>query len=135
VRSIPAGDAAELVGQRTTGAVPAGTMLAPGMFAADVALGPDEVVVGAALDPGEAPLGQLEVGASVELLDVTAAGVGSADVAEAATSLGSGTVWAVEPVATGQLWLSVRVPRAVGLAVAVASAADRLRVVLVGGAR
>jgi hypothetical protein len=131
VRTIPATAAGTLVGQHTTGRVPAGTLLAPAMFALDVPLGPDEVVVGASLDPGEAPLALLEVGASVELLDVAVAAPG-APAAEVATPLGTGTVWAVEPVATGQLWLSVRVERAVGLAVSVAAAADRLRVVLVG---
>ena len=133
VRSIPAAEASALVGRHPTGVIPAGTMLAPAMFAADVPLGADEVVVGAALDPGEAPLTQLQVGAGVELLDVTAAGVGAVDATEGARSLGTGTVWAVEPVATGQLWVSVRVPRDVGLAASVASAADRLRVVLIGG--
>lgn len=134
VRSIPAAEAASLVGRHATGRVPAGTMLAPAMFATDVPLGPGEVVVGASLDPGEAPLALLEVGAAVELLDVTVAEPGAAEGSpEAATSLGTGTVWAVEPVATGQLWLSVRVERRVGLAVSVASATDRLRVALIGG--
>ena len=54
--------------------------------------------------------------------------------ASAAASLGTGTVWAVEPIATGQLWVSMRVDRDVGLAASLASAADTLRVVLVGGA-
>ena len=49
------------------------------------------------------------------------------------TSLGSGTVWAVESIATGQLWVSLRVPRDVGVAASLASAADTLRVVLIGG--
>ena len=134
VRSIPAGDAAALVGRHPTGVIPAGTMLAPAMFTAGVPLGADEVVVGAALDPGEAPLTQLQVGAGVELLDVTAAAGGAPEVTEGARSLGTGTVWAVEPVATGQLWVSVRVGRDVGLAAAaVAVGRDRLRVVLVGG--
>jgi hypothetical protein len=134
VRSIPASGADALVGQHSTGRIPAGTMLAPAMFVADVPLGPAEMVVGASLDPGEAPLAQLEVGAAVELFDVAVAAPGeAAGGAEVATSLGTGTVWAVEPVATGQLWLSVRVPRDVGMAVAVASASDRLRVALVGG--
>jgi hypothetical protein len=132
VRTIPASSADALVGQHATGVVAAGTLLSPAMFRADVPLGADEVVVGAALDPGEAPLTELEVGAAVELLDVTAAGPAAVDVTESATALGAGVVWAVEPVATGQLWVSVRVPRDVGLAVAVAAAADRLRVVLVG---
>jgi hypothetical protein len=134
VRAIPATDAASLLGRHATGRVPAGTMLAPAMFATDVPLGPDEVVVGAALDPGEAPLVLLEVGAAVELLDVTVAAPGQVEGSpEVAASLGTGTVWAVEQVATGQLWLSVRVERSVGLAVSVASASDRLRVALIGG--
>ena len=109
-------------------------MLSPAMFDDETPLGPGEVVVGAALDPGEAPLSEVEVGARVELLDVRTTSVGdAADAAEIATSLGTGTVWAVEPVATGQLWLSVRVSRDVGLAASVASAADRLRVALIGG--
>ena len=76
----------------------------------------DEVVFGAALDPGEAPLSGLEVGASVELLDVAAADPArrrSRAVARRVAS-GRGTVWAVEPIATGQLWVSLRVPRDVG---------------------
>ena len=51
---------------------PGGRVLAPGMFADEVALGADEMVVGAALDPGEAPLSGLQVGAPVELLGVDA---------------------------------------------------------------
>ena len=52
VRSIPAGEAGELVGQHASGRIPAGSMLSPAMFETAVALGPDEVVIGAALDPG-----------------------------------------------------------------------------------
>jgi hypothetical protein len=55
-------------------------------------------------------------------------------VSPVSTSIGSGTVWAVEPIATGQLWVSVRVDREVGLAASLASAQDALRVVLVGSA-
>ena len=122
-------EAAELVGQHASGRIPAGSMLSPAMFETAVALGPDEVVIGAALDPGEAPMSLIEVGDTVELLDVTvaapAAGAVPADPAapaDVATSLGTGTVWAVEPLASGQLWLSVRVNRAVGLTVSVTSA-------------
>jgi hypothetical protein len=42
-------------------------------------------------------------------------------------------VWAVESLATGQLWISMRVSRAVGLAASEASQLDTLRVVLIGG--
>ena len=63
--------------------------------------------------------------------DGAAPAAGDAPVAR---SFGTGTVWAVEPIATGQLWVSMRVDRDVGLAASQASAADTLRVVLVGAA-
>ncbi len=113
------------------------------MFADDVPLAPNEIVFGAALDPGEAPLSGVQVGAPVELLDVPKASpsppepTGPADadagVGAGAVSIGSGTVWAVEPLATGQLWISMRVPRAVGLTASEAAQLDTLRVVLIGG--
>ena len=68
VGSMAAVDASEIIGRFPIGRIPAGTMLTPGMFASEVPLGPDEMVLGAALDPGEAPLSGLEVGAPVELL-------------------------------------------------------------------
>ena len=42
------------------------------MFADELPLDAGEVVVGAALDPGEAPLSGLEIGTPVELLNVVA---------------------------------------------------------------
>ena len=116
---------ANLVGQQAIGRVPAGTLLSPGMFADELPLEPGEVVFGAALDPGEAPLSALQVGTPVELLSVVPSdpfsqapppveGEGEAAAQPSAgavvsTSIGSGIVWAVEPIATGQLWVSVRV--------------------------
>ena len=132
VQSMPFVEAADVIGRYPVGRIPAGTMLSPGMFAADVPLGADEMVFGAALDPGEAPLSGLEIGAPVELLAVEAPDPEA--VAGAATPVGTGTVWAVEPIATGQQWVSMRVPRDVGYAASLAAASDTLRVVLIGGA-
>jgi len=132
--------AAELVGRQPIGRVPAGTLLSAGMFAEELPLAADEVVIGAALDPGEAPLSSLQVGAGVELitLDVGDPADGEEPVnrgrAAVITPLGTGTIWAVEPIATGQLWVSVRVDREVGLQASLASARDALRLVLIGGA-
>jgi SAF domain len=136
VGSLSPAAADELVGELPVGRVPAGTLLAPGMFAAEVPLAPNEVVFGAALDPGEAPLSGVQVGAPVELLDVARASPTAelgTEPATAAVTIGTGTVWAVEPLATGQLWISVRVPRTVGLSASEASQLDTLRVVLIGG--
>ncbi len=125
----------ELVGQLPVGRIPAGTLLAPGMFAAEVPLGANEIVFGAALDPGEAPLSGVQVGAPVELLDVARASPSAEPGTDpaAAVVIGTGTVWAVESLATGQLWISMRVPRTVGLEASEASQLDTLRVVLIGG--
>ena len=116
-------------------------MLAPGMFADDVALGPDEMVVGAALDPGEAPLSGLQVGAPVELLALEPVAAAADDGAcrrgagrSAVTSLGTGTVWAVEPSPPASCGCRCGSTGDVGLAASQAAAADTLRVVLVGAA-
>ena len=137
VDSIPPDAADALIGLLPVGRVPAGTLLAEGMFADEVPLAPNEVVFGAALDPGEAPLSGVQVGAPVELLDVPKMSpspdpTAAAPATPGAASIGSGTVWAVESLATGQLWISMRVPRAVGLAASEASQLDTLRVVLIG---
>jgi hypothetical protein len=134
VASMPVEAADVIIGQHTSGRIPAGTMLAPGMFEAALPLGPDEVVIGAALDPGEAPLAQLQVGSAVELVRIDVPAPGATDATASAAPLGEGTVWAVEPIATGQLWVSVRVTREIGLAASVAAAEDHLRIALLGGA-
>jgi len=137
VRTIPAVDADSLVGELPVGLIPAGSMLAPQMFDTAISLGPDEMIIGAALDPGEAPMSDLQVGAAVELFDVSVSGAdaaaGSAPAATAASTIGTGTVWAAEDLATGQIWVSVRVDRTTGATAALVSAQDRLRIVLVGG--
>jgi hypothetical protein len=137
VGSLSPAAADTLVGLLPVGRIPAGTLLAQGMFANEVPLAPNEVVFGAALDPGEAPLSGVQVGAPVELLDVPKASPApdqsSAPAGPGAVAIGSGTVWAVESLATGQLWISMRVPRAVALAASEASQLDTLRVVLIGG--
>jgi hypothetical protein len=134
VASMPVEAADEIVGEHPAGPIPAGTMLAPAMFESATPLGADEVVIGAALDPGEAPLSQLQVGSAVELVRIDVPAPGATDVTAAAAPLGVGTVWAVEPIATGQLWVSVRVARELGLAASLAAAEDHLRIALVGGA-
>jgi hypothetical protein len=134
VSSLPVASAAELVGEHPIGLIPAGTMLTAAMFESSLPLGPGEMVVGAALDPGEAPLFKLKVGAAVELVKVTVPAPGVAETDGSATSIGTGTVWAVEPVASGQLWVSVRVTADIGMQASAAAAQDRLRVALIGGA-
>jgi hypothetical protein len=146
VASVSPSGASELVGLLAVGRVPEGTLLNTAMFAAAVPLGADEMVVGAALDPGAAPLSQLQVGAEVELLYTPQATAGTAaeevadDVAGTAgpppaVSLGRGVVWSSESLASGQVWVAVRVPLAVGRAASQAAHDDALRIALVGASR
>lgn len=161
VATVAPAAADDVIGRKAVGRVPAGTMLSPGMFADELPMDGGEVVFGAALDPGEAPLSGLQVGAQVELVamqlgapggppaelpldasgdvdgspdssNASTAGGTSASDTVSATPIGIGTVWAVEHIATGQLWVSVRVEREVGLDASLASALDALRIVLVG---
>jgi SAF domain len=130
VAVVPPERADELVGMTPLGRIPAGTLLNPAMFTSDAPLAAGEMIVGAALPPGAAPMSQLDVGAAVELL-YTAEGSGVGVVP--AEVLGRGTVWAVEPLATGDTWVSLRVSDEVGRTSAQAEQQGALRVVLVGG--
>ena len=141
---IVAPSAAEvIVGRHVVGPVPQGALLHPAMFAVEAPLGPDEMDIGAALDPGEFPQSDIPVGAAVELLVSRAVepvaapgGVGAAPSAVTpgeASSIGVGVVTAVEERATGQLLVTMRVARDVGLVAAQAARDDTLRIALVGG--
>jgi hypothetical protein len=134
----------ELIGQRVVGAVPGGTLLHPDMFAAETPLGPGEMDIGAALDPGEFPQSAMPIGSLVELLasvpadPMPANGPAGEPVVTGpakAASIGTGTITAVEERATGQLLVTLRVSRDVGLVAAQAARDDTLRVALVGAER
>lgn len=124
--------AVELIGRVPLGEIPQGSLLAPEMFSETEALDAGEVVVGAALDPGEAPLSTIEPGAAVKLLYSPKTPPGKQPSAPSSQVLGAGTVWASEALGTGQIWLTVRVQESVGLAVSQAAQDDALRVVLSG---
>ncbi len=134
-----------LVGQRVVGPIPRGTLLHPGMFSPDDALGPDEMDIGAALDAGEFPQSDIPLGSAVELLVVGAAEATpnasgpASDVSDPAStpaartrSIGTAMVTAVEERATGQLLVTLRVQRDVGLVAAQANRDDMLRIALIG---
>ncbi|MDQ3783185.1 MAG: hypothetical protein M3349_09675, partial [Actinomycetota bacterium] len=125
--------AAQLIGQVPLGQIPQGSLLAAEMFSETEALGAGEVVVGAALDPGEAPSSTIEPGTEVKLLHSPPTPPGEQASAPSSQVLGAGTVWASETLGTGQIWLTVRVEESVGLAVSQAAQDDALRVVLSGG--
>lgn len=138
VATLGTADAAALIGQIPVGRVPAGTVLNASMFNADSPLGADEMVFGAALDPGEAPLSAVTVGSAVRLLAAPRAVAGAdRDVVAtppAAVVIGDGVVWDSEALGSGKIWLSVRTTVDVGLIASKAAQDDELRVVIIGGA-
>jgi len=131
-------DAAALVGQIAVGRVPAGTVLNPAMFDSSPPLAADEMVFGAALAPGAAPISSVSIGSPVRLLSVPHAVAGAAPASSAApaaaATLGDGVVWAYETLGSGNVWVSVRTTTDVGLAASKAAQDDELRIVLVGAA-
>lgn len=144
---IRPGEVDSVVGQRAVGPVPNGALVHPGMFDDAEPIGPDQMDIGAALEPGAFPRTDLPLGAAVELLvvaDDTPApdvGVPSATPAPApvsslgaVTAVGRGVVVAVEVRASGQLLVTIRVARAIGLTAAQAAAEGHLRLALVDGA-
>jgi len=138
----------ELVGQYVVSGIPDGTLVNRSMFASGAALGPDEMEVGAALDPGEFPQSELPIGATVELLVTAVSAPGSAAATDSipdqvggpgpsgepvAQSIGTGIVTRSEERASGQVLVTVRVSTDVGLRVTQAATEDRLRIAIVRG--
>ena len=138
VATLGPDDAAGVVGQIAVGRIPAGTLLNPAMFDSSPPLAADEMVFGAALAPGAAPISAVPVGTSVRLLSVPQAVAGaspaSTDAPLAATTLGDGIVWGYETLGSGNVWVSVRTSTDVGLTASKAAQDDELRIVLVGSA-
>jgi hypothetical protein len=136
VATLGTGDAAALIGQIPVGRIPAGTVLNASMFNSSSPLGADEMVFGAALDPGEAPTSAVTVGSAVRLLAAPRAVAGAerdaAASPPAAVVIGDGVVWDHEALGSGKLWLSVRTTVDVGLVASKAAQDDELRVVIIG---
>ena len=127
-----------LIGRAARGPIPAGTVLNTDLVGERAGvIPPGMVVVGAALEPGAAPVSGLSAGDRVQVLGVvktTATGAGT--VGPVASLLAAGSVWSVEPAASGsvssKLWVSILVPADTQPAVAQAAADGRLRLSLVG---
>jgi hypothetical protein len=138
VATLGTGDAVALIGQIPIGRIPAGTVLNASMFNSSSPLGADEMVFGAALDPGEAPLSAVTVGSAVRLLAAPRAVAGAerdaAASPPAAVVIGDGVVWDHEALGSGKIWLSVRTTVEVGLVASKAAQDDELRVVIIGDA-
>lgn len=140
LRAIQPSQQSLIAGRAARGPIPAGTVLNTDLFAEkDRVIPVGQVVVGAALEPGAAPVSGLSAGDRVDVLGVVKSTVGTpADGAAApvAAVLASGTVWSVEKAGSGsassKLWVSILLPVDAQVAVAQAAADGRLRLSLVG---
>ena len=138
LRAIRSSQQDLIIGKAARGPIPGGTVLNTDLFTdAGTAIPAGMVVVGAALEPGAVPSSELRAGDEVNLLAAqhTATGQPSAAVAPVASSLATGTVWAVERTesTSSGVWVSLAVPASAEGAVVQAAADGLLRLSLVGG--
>lgn len=135
VRAVTVATQDLVVGKAARGPIPAGTILNTGLFVDRSAVIPEGmVVVGAALEPGATPTGDLAPGDRVQVLAVEKV-TGGTRQAEAATLLTSGSVWSVDAPTSGassRVVVGLLVPAPAQAAVAQAAADGRLRLALVG---
>jgi hypothetical protein len=129
VVTVPGGDLSEMVGRVTATAVPAGTVLAPDhVFAAGERLvSASEAEVGAALEPGQAPV-DLRAGAEVEV------GVQPEQSSDSGSVSVPGWLLEVGPIddQTGERNVTLVVPRSSAVDVGIAAADQRVVLTVVG---
>jgi hypothetical protein len=128
VSHVPASDASRVVGKVATADLAAGTLVSPGLFAAQPAVPAGSTVVAAALVPGQFATFGLRPGQAVDAIR-------TADDASA-TLLARATVFEIRPLEdTAHTWIvSLLVPEADAAPVASAAAAKSLALALVPGA-
>jgi SAF domain len=137
---VSARDRDALVGLTASERIPAGSLVSPADFQAGVGLPAGTVVVGAVLQPGEVPTGELRTGDRVVLVSTAGQGAVAGVGSDEATELGEATVFSVAgsrsdgggggaQVSSTSLFVSLAVPRETSRRVAQASAGQRLRLV------
>lgn len=140
VATVPAGDLEELVGKVAATPIFAGALITEDQVSTGAPLGEDEAIVGVLVKPGQAPLGSLRVGTTVQVVQTAEpSGVG-----ESAPEVLSeeATVFAVSRPApedasaagvAGSVLVSLQVEKAASAAIVSAADAERIRLVVVGG--
>ncbi|MPZ28968.1 MAG: hypothetical protein GEV12_21865 [Micromonosporaceae bacterium] len=134
---IPVEQSAQVVGRSAGASLPAGTLLTERMVGSDPGLGPQDRVVGLALQPGEYPTAALTSGDEVMVIRTPDANAAGEEAAGGTVLVGSATVYAVEAVGETSpgLLVSVVVDEPSAAPVASAGAQGRARLVLIGGGR
>ena len=142
---VSAKDRDTLVGLTAPARIPSGSLVSPADFEAGVGLPAGTVVVGAVLQAGEIPTGELRVGDRVLVLSTAGQGPGAVAGAggDEAAELGEATVFSVNgagsastdpaaanaQVSSTATFVSLAVPKAMSKKVAQAAAGQRIRLV------
>lgn len=132
VEAIAATRMRSLVGRVAATPVPRGALIHPSQLTDGPVVGPGEAVVGAALPPGAIPIETLRVGDSVQVVEVSAP---NSDGGAGGRVLVVAQVYALRELddASRTVVVSLRVPASNAPTVADAAAANRVRLVLLGG--
>lgn len=130
--AIPVSEARHFLGRRLAVDLPAGSLLVPADFLAHDAPPPKSALVGASVQPGQAPA-SLTTGSPIWAITTAPAAATTGAVPGAANEqvLATGTVFSVvaDSSAGGNLEVSIEVPRSDAPSVAAASAAGTLSLV------
>ncbi|NEE01178.1 SAF domain-containing protein [Phytoactinopolyspora halotolerans] len=124
---IPAGEAAEVAGQRAAADLSAGSILTPAAVTAAVVPAVGDSVVGVAVTPQQLPTEPLIPGDRVRVVSTPNPGD---DPPEAAPEAIEATVLSVEPIDTGFVMVNVIVDAATGAELAARVATGRVGIVL-----
>lgn len=132
IAHLPRSASSELVGRVAVADLEEGTLLTRGHVVARASLGPEDGVVGLALDPGQFPALGLVPGDRVNVVAGTPDGSPSADDSEAVLARRA-EVYAVEEIGSqGRQFVSLRMPEEVANQVAAAAERGPVRLVMVG---
>jgi len=140
VSTVPAAQERQLVGKVAAMPLFAGALVTRDEVSRQAPLGPTDAIVGVLVQPGQAPLAELQVGTTLEVVQT----VGQSDVSGAqpqvladdariyAVSTPPGGDTAAADVA-GAVLVSLKVPESESAAIVSAADADQIRLVVVAG--
>lgn len=127
-------DAAALVGRTALSDLPVGALLTEGSVAPRIAIGAGQGVVGLALEPGQAPAGQLVPGDLVNVIGGAPERAGSVEAEGRPTAVlaSAAEVYGVEDLPQGRRLVSLKLAEPDANRVAAAAQRGPVRLVLVG---
>ncbi|MGH8983557.1 MAG: SAF domain-containing protein [Acidimicrobiia bacterium] len=140
VATVPAAELEGLVGKVAATPLFEGALITEEQVSAGAPLGDDEAIVGVLVKPGQAPLGSLRVGTTVQVVQTADPSGVSASTPEVLSE--GATVFAVSEPApddasaagvAGSVLVSLQVPTDASAAIVSAADAERIRLVVVGG--